>query len=57
MDMPRFGIATSYLHIKASKNDTVGPNTLQIVGNVSFPVQYVNSGEKSHLLEQYLKAS
>ncbi|HZD82498.1 MAG TPA: hypothetical protein VE076_06440 [Nitrososphaeraceae archaeon] len=55
--MPRFGIATSYLHIKASKNDTVGPNTLQIVGNVSFPVQYVNSGEKSHLLEQYLKAS
>ncbi len=50
LDLPRYGIATTSLHIKASRNATSSPHTLPIFGNVSFPVQYVGSEEvKSQL--------
>jgi hypothetical protein len=50
LDLPRYGIATSSLHIKASRNATVSPHTLQIFGDISFPVQYVGGTEvKSEL--------
>jgi general stress protein CsbA len=48
--LPRFGIGASELHIKASKNAEPSYRTLQILGNVSFPVQYVRgSNETSEL--------
>jgi hypothetical protein len=46
LDLPRFGIGTSQLHIKASKNAPPSYYTLQILGNVSFPVQYVNGSDQ-----------
>jgi hypothetical protein len=50
IDLPRYGLATSSLHIKASSNATSSPHTLQIFGEVSFPVQYVGGTElKSQL--------
>ncbi len=50
LDLPRLGIGTSQLHIKTSRNALPGYYTLQILGNVSFPVQYVRgSNEGSEL--------
>jgi len=50
LDLPRFGIGTSQLHIKASDNVQPSHHTLQILGNVSFPVQYTRgTDQKSEL--------
>jgi hypothetical protein len=47
LDLPRFGIGTAELHIRASKNADPSYHTLQILGNVSFPVQYVRENDQN----------
>jgi hypothetical protein len=47
LDIPPIGVATSHLTIRALENLEPNPYTLQIFGNISFPIQF--SGGESQI--------